>query len=194
MCTRKEIKRLGCSYEIVRVFNLCDEKMKNRILYWVAVTDFCDRRRAPFVLDYLLWIGGGNARAVYKRRTLLTHVLNAMKNEWRFWHFLPVAHVLLTRGADPNTRDAEGNTLLHYVAKYDFLVSLVVELLARGADPNAQNKNGETSLHVAVRYRSTKTIKILLEHGANPRIRDKDGRTPLDYADMNIIKLFAVAV
>ena len=60
-----------------------------------------------------------------------------------------VVVALLRRGADPDVRDEEGNTVLHWTASRGY--GLVVDLLVRyGADLYAKNKRGRTPLDVAV--------------------------------------------
>jgi len=60
-----------------------------------------------------------------------------------------VVVALLRRGADPDVRDEEGNTVLHWAASRRH--GWVVDLLVRyGADLYAKNKRGRTPLDVAV--------------------------------------------
>ena len=60
-----------------------------------------------------------------------------------------VVVALLRRGADPDVRDEEGNTVLHWAASRGH--GWVVDLLVRyGADLYAKNKRGRTPLDVAV--------------------------------------------
>jgi hypothetical protein len=55
---------------------------------------------------------------------------------------------LIEKGADPNAKDDNGWTPLHYAAKMvrTHIVELLIEM---GADPNIRNKDGKTSADVA---------------------------------------------
>jgi hypothetical protein len=88
---------------------------------------------------------------------------------------------LLEEGADPNIRDGDGNTPLHFAASKG-CAEVARLLLRHGADPNAQDKNGETPLHVAAYWGRVDVVRLLLEHGADPTVKNKDGDTPLDIA------------
>jgi hypothetical protein len=88
---------------------------------------------------------------------------------------------LLEEGADPNIRDGDGNTPLHFTASKG-CAEVARLLLRHGADPNAQDKTGETPLHVAAYWGRVDVVRLLLEHGADPSIRNRDGKTPLDLA------------
>ncbi len=88
---------------------------------------------------------------------------------------------LLEEGTDPNIRDGDGNTPLHFAASKG-CAEVARLLLRHGADPNAQDKNGETPLHVAAYEGHVDIVRLLLEHGADPSIRNRDGKTPLDLA------------
>ena len=68
--------------------------------------------------------------------------LNACRNGQK-----SIVKILLERGGiDPNRRDAEGNTALHYACREGFR-DLVVLLLEKGADASSVNNRGETPLH-----------------------------------------------
>jgi hypothetical protein len=88
---------------------------------------------------------------------------------------------LLEEGADPNIRDGDGNTPLHFAASKG-CAEVARLLLEHGADPNAQDKSGETPLHVAASMGHVDVVRLLLERGADPSIRNREGKTPLDIA------------
>ncbi len=88
---------------------------------------------------------------------------------------------LLEEGTDPNIRDGDGNTPLHFAVSKG-CAEVARLLLRHGADPNAQDKNGETPLHVAAFWGHVDVVRLLLEHGADPSIRNRDEKTPLDIA------------
>jgi ankyrin repeat protein len=67
-------------------------------------------------------------------------------------------------GADVNSRDADGTTLLMQAALYATAADLEF-LLAHGADANAKNNAGHTALMRAVP--DLAKVKLLVEHGAN---------------------------
>lgn len=89
--------------------------------------------------------------------------------------WLPRVHTLLEAGADPNARDAGGNTPLHHSlwTRDSTVVSLLAEA---GADVNARNGLGQTPLHIARATYSAATVRKLLELGADPQARDNAAR------------------
>jgi ankyrin repeat protein len=190
-CKRETLrKRLRC-HNVIKLFTECgrrDPKVGDYIVYLVATTNLCDKREQPYVLSGL-FVMGANPNATYRRRPVLSIVLDSIGSDYiRDLQAVVIARTFISYGADPNVRDRRGNTLLHYAVQYGWIDDGLVEVpLSLGADPNIRNKNGETPLHIAVKCRylhaKAKIVKLLLEYGADPRIRDRSGRTPLDYAE-----------
>jgi ankyrin repeat protein len=88
----------------------------------------------------------------------------------------------LRRGADPNARDAAGNTPLHAVVWRDNPQAVRI-LLEHGADPNARNRRGVPVLHEAIRRKRKEMSLLLIEAGAAVDDHaDDDGSTPLHWA------------
>jgi ankyrin repeat protein len=98
-----------------------------------------------------------------------------------FGDLAEVKRLVVGCGVNPNIKDKDGNTPLHYAAREGRL-KVVELLLEHGADPNIQDKDGWTPLHYAAWKRRLKVVELLLEHGADPNIQDKDGETPLHLA------------
>jgi hypothetical protein len=88
---------------------------------------------------------------------------------------------LLEEGTDPNIRDGDGNTPLHFAASKG-CAEVARLLLKHGADPNAQDKSGETPLHLAASEGRVDVVRLLLERGADPNAKNEGGETPLHYA------------
>src|SRR5215467_7748038 len=82
----------------------------------------------------------------------------------------------IIKGADVNSRDQYGNTLLMQAAVYATRADLEF-LLAHGADVNAANKASHTALMRAMP--DLAKIKLLVEHGANVNAVSSGGNTPL---------------
>jgi ankyrin repeat protein len=75
--------------------------------------------------------------------------------------------VLVDRGADPNTRDPEGHTILMLAASSDALpVDTVRSLIERGANLNAKDPAGRTALDFAKQRGSTPVVDLLVKAGA----------------------------
>lgn len=111
---------------------------------------------------------------------------------------------------NPNARDQDGNTLLHW-ASYQADANLVKALISAGANPRMKNKEGLNPLHFSHKYRHFKikvtcllngessggidavyrnfteaerleTSKILLNAGVKIDAKDDSGNTALYYA------------
>lgn len=80
-------------------------------------------------------------------------------------------------GADPDARDAVGNTILFYRESFYNIfpdMSILKVFVAAGGNVNARNKFGETALHYYGDYDRL--------HGADPSATDRWGDTPLHTA------------
>ena len=89
---------------------------------------------------------------------------------------------LLSRGAQTELRDREGNTPLLTAVHISDAESARM-LLQYGAKVNATNGRGETPLVVAVQQRDLPSIRLLVTNGADPKIADTmAGKNARDYA------------
>lgn len=93
---------------------------------------------------------------------------------------------LLQNGADPNLKDAAGNTPLLVAAMNGFPDGVRVMLVAK-AQVDASNSRGETALIKAVQMRDTGSVQLLLAAGADPdRTDNQTGLSARDYAARDI--------
>ena len=97
------------------------------------------------------------------------------------------AHALLAERVDPNVRQPDGATALHWAAQWDDLAT--VDLLIRaGANVNAANDYGVTPIVVACQNgsaASAQVVRRLLREGANPNAALPSGQTVLMTASLS---------
>lgn len=71
----------------------------------------------------------------------------------RQYNILPFVTILLNKKADPNLKNAFGETPLHYLVKYNIRShernAIAKLLIENGANPNIPNKKGETAIDLA---------------------------------------------
>ena len=96
-----------------------------------------------------------------------------------FWESpIPFLQLLLSHGADVNSRSEEGTQLIRR-AKTDDLET-ARWLLEQGAIVDIEgNRHGQTALSIAAEAGSTGWVEFLLGHGADIDQRDRDDRTLL---------------
>ena len=109
---------------------------RNRVVH--VKVDETPESDDPFYRDLRLFIGSGS----------LEHVT-----------------LLLDSGADVNSRDAEGRTLLMWASVVG-RIPIMRLLIERGADINAVCNHGQTALMRAAGYGHTEAARLLMEHEA----------------------------
>ena len=85
---------------------------------------------------------------------------------------------LLADGADPNARQTDGATALHWAAYHEDL-DLADLLIKAGAAASAVNRLNASPLYLAVRGGNAELTKLLLDAGANPNVTLDMGETPI---------------
>lgn len=95
-----------------------------------------------------------------------------------------VCEVLLSRGADVNTKDIGGYTVLHIASMsgrrwWGRHLALIELVTSRGIDIGATDNMDRSPLHYACFYGNLEVISWLLDHGADVNAEDQDGHTPL---------------
>jgi ankyrin repeat protein len=89
--------------------------------------------------------------------------------------------MLLSRGANPNARDADGRTPI-FSAVLGGSVGLLGLLLETKADVNARDERGATALHIAAEEVLPEAATLLIGRGADVDAQDEEGNTPLGRA------------
>ena len=101
-----------------------------------------------------------------------------------------IAKQLLSAGADPNTCDSNGVTVLMDAIRGCSRDSVQL-LLKYGANPNVQEVNGRNAYHEAAYMADTDIIRLIRNAGGNPLSRDKQGNTPFSIVvnkDISVIR------
>jgi uncharacterized protein len=93
-----------------------------------------------------------------------------------------IADVLLRSKADPNAKDNDGLTPLHWAAGYN-LSNAAQSLLRSGANPNVADKMGITPLHQAAGSAAVAVARLLIDAGAKINGKTAEGATPLAYCE-----------
>lgn len=122
------------------------------------------------ILQYLLANGGNVHICDQNLNTPLHLAVKANHHD--------IAGILLNHGANPNAMNITMNTPLFSTNS----IQLAELLLVHGADVNHRNINGDTPLHRLVKHKSTKLVKLLLDHHANPLLSNNQGRNAIDIA------------
>ena len=78
---------------------------------------------------------------------------------------LACIEVLLKEGADINTRDQKGQTLLVQTVRMGY-VDITETLIQLGADVKTRNEEGESLVYTAAKHDHMKLIPILVRAGA----------------------------
>lgn len=102
-----------------------------------------------------------------------------------------VAALVCNAGANPNIKDASGNTPLMNLVDFSYnpdMCNVFAQLMEAGTDIDSQNKNGQTALHRAATTSSKDLIILFRYYGARTDICDNEGKTALEYGVHDTIR------
>jgi ankyrin repeat protein len=95
---------------------------------------------------------------------------------------------LIKSGANLDSRDRHGNTLLHTAAWYGSS-DVAIFLINKGVALEARNNYGHTPLHAAVQNGHFEIVEQLVNKGVDVDARDNRGNTPLHLITQNYFSL-----
>ena len=125
---------------------------------------------SPALMDALVRDGADSAVLETAVRTVLPAIIGVIDK-------------LLAAGADPQARDADGRTPLHWAVRENSDPTVIERLLASDAALEARDAEGNTPLHWAARYNSRpEVIDALISSGSNLEASDLTACTPLHWA------------
>ena len=98
-----------------------------------------------------------------------------------------VTNVLLSKGADINDKDDNGQTALMYMCHYnsDERIGILKYIIDKGADINIKDNNGWSALMNAAYYGTISMGSILIDKGADLNVKSNSGKTAMDIAINN---------
>ncbi|MCJ1245363.1 hypothetical protein MMC30_002567 [Trapelia coarctata] len=143
-------------------------------------------------VNHLLWIAAKRGQRDVVRR-IASHTranidaaleqggTTALYQAAEFGH-VDVAELLLQLGANINTSNSHGETVLHAAARAESRKCFSL-FLAGGADPRARDKDGITPIHLAVKGTNVHLLELLLPiHNEGPSLMTRtvcQNRTPV---------------
>lgn len=139
-------------------------------------------RHTTSVMKLLLDAGGGINLADFFGRTALHYAVMIEDTEAMG---VDMVKFLLQRGADPNIRDDEGETVVYTAVDHHVKPEIIKLLLEYDGDPRIANNEGCTPLILALQWggdSGAATVALLLRYGAGPNV-PFEGNYPLLYAN-----------
>ncbi|XP_078610224.1 uncharacterized protein LOC144881203 isoform X4 [Branchiostoma floridae x Branchiostoma japonicum] len=92
---------------------------------------------------------------------------------------------LIDNGANVNSTDRYGQSVLHEVARA-WHIDVAKFLLGKGMDPNQKDVYGRTALHVAAAVNYPEMVEFLVQHGADIESKTREElQTPVHFAARN---------
>lgn len=135
-------------------------------------------RRIPKFYEKTLSIPRDMITEYITRGTSLSHKGETQKTPLLLAFQPHMVYELVSYGADINSTDTNGNTLLAITSN----IGIANACIQCGADMNLKNKCRETPLHKAVKRNRPDLCALLLRHGARTDIRNKQKNTAFDAA------------
>merc|ERR1712110_1153126 len=113
-------------------------------------------------------------------------------------HQPEVVEMLLDCGANPDSRDHDGESAVHVAVREEDYNMLQI-LLKAGADPNLPSHLGKFPLHLAVEQNLLPLVKLMVDQGVDVEAREQaGGMTALTFAEscrnQNILRLISRGV
>ncbi len=108
------------------------------------------------------WTWEHNPHAAKKKRPSK----RAVKTVWKC--IVRSMELLLDYGAEPDTVDDDGCSVLCKIVSHKELSGIFRRLLNVGADPNSDDGTGASTLYLAAIYGNEEYVQLLLECGADP--------------------------